>query len=142
MIARLCPTDYHRFHFSFNCIPDAPRLINGPLYSVNPIALKRNIQILSENKRVITVLNTKNFGSVLSVEVGATYVGSINQTFAPREHYAKGDEKGYFSFGGSTLVLLFEPGRIQFDQDLIDASKRKIEVRGLFGQSLGRALCI
>ena len=142
VIARLCPTDYHRFHFSFNCIPDTPRLINGPLYSVNPIALKRNIHILSENKRMITVLNTKSFGTVLYIEVGATYVGSINQTFTPKEHYAKGDEKGYFSFGGSTLVLLFEPGRIQFDQDLIDASKRKIEVRGLFGQSLGRSLCI
>jgi phosphatidylserine decarboxylase len=142
VIARLCPTDYHRFHFPFNCVPQIPRLINGSLFSVNPIALKRNIHIFSENKRMITVLNTKPFGEVLYIEVGATCVGSIHQTFIPGEHYAKGDEKGYFSFGGSTLVLLFERGRIQFDQDLIDASSRKMEMKGLLGQSMGRALSI
>lgn len=140
VIARLCPTDYHRFHFPCSCTPDAPTLLDGTLYSVNPIALKKNIHILSENKRMITALHTKNFGTVLCIEVGATYVGSIHQTFAPHEPYAKGDEKGYFSFGGSSMILLFEPFRIQFDQDLLDASFRKIEIKGLMGQSLGRSL--
>lgn len=140
VIARLCPVDYHRFHFVCNCIPGEPKFINGPLYSVNPLALKRHIEILTENKRVITPLQSKNFGTVQYIEVGATHVGSIHQTFIPKEPYAKGDEKGYFSFGGSCLILLFEPGRIQFDQDLIDATLRKIEIRGKLGQSLGRAL--
>ena len=67
-------------------------------------------------------------------------MGAIHQTFTPFEQYAKGDEKGYFSFGGSSLVLLFEPGTIQFDQDLLDASSERIEVRCLMGQSLGRSL--
>ena len=139
-IARLCPVDYHRFHFPCPCNPGKAQLINGPLFSVNPIALKRNIEILSENKRMLTELQTKNFGKVLYIEVGATYVGSIEQTYVPGESYAKGEEKGYFSFGGSCLILLFEPGRIAFDQDLIDTSSKKMEVRGLLGQSLGRAL--
>ena len=140
LIARLCPTDYHRFHFPFNCIPSYPKSIDGYLYSVNPIALKRRIEIFSENKREMTFLRTQQFGEVIFTEVGATNVGSIHQTFTPGEPYAKGDEKGYFSFGGSSLVLLFEPGTIQFDQDLLDASSERMEVRGLMGQSLGRAL--
>lgn len=142
VIARLCPVDYHRFHFPCNGVPEEPQLINGPLFSVNPIALKRNIRILSQNKRVITPVHTKNFGTILYIEVGATHVGSIHQTFIPHEHYAKGDEKGYFSFGGSSLILLFEPSRIQFDEDLLLASQKKVEMRGNLGQSLGRSLSL
>jgi phosphatidylserine decarboxylase len=139
VIARLCPVDYHRFHFPCQCVPGEARLINGPLFSVNPMALKRNIGILSENRRVITQLQT-NFGQVQYIEIGATYVGSIQQTYVAGAPYAKGAEKGYFSFGGSCLIMLFEPGRIAFDRDLIDTSMKKMEVRGLVGQSLGRAL--
>jgi phosphatidylserine decarboxylase len=141
VIARLCPVDYHRFHFPCQCTPGHARLINGPLFSVNPMALKRNIEILSENKRMITPLQTRNFGKMQYIEVGATYVGNIQQTYTEGEFYAKGEEKGYFAFGGSCLILLFEPGKIAFDQDLIDTSMKKIEARGLLGQSLGRALC-
>lgn len=139
-MARLCPVDYHRFHFPCDNVPGEPRLINGPLFSVNPIALKRNIRIISQNKRMITLLHTERFGSVLYLEIGATYVGSIHQTYAANKPVRKGDEKGFFSFGGSCLVLLFEPNRIVFDADLIDASARKMEVRGLLGQSLGRTV--
>jgi phosphatidylserine decarboxylase len=139
VIARLCPVDYHRFHFPFECIPGEVKRINGPLFSVNPIALKRNIEILSENKRTITELQTKEFGRVLYIEVGATYVGSIHQTFTPGKSCAKGEEKGYFAFGGSCLILLFEPNRIVFDQDLLANSAKTIEVRGFFGQSLGNS---
>ena len=138
VIARLCPVDYHRFHFPTDCVPGKPRLINGPLFSVNPLALKRSIEILCENKRVITALKTENFGEVQYIEVGATHVGSIVQTYVPEKSYAKAEEKGYFSFGGSCLILLFERNRIIFDQDLIAASAKKMEVRGLLGQSLGK----
>ena len=140
VIARLCPTDYHRFHFPCSCLPSSPKRIEGDLHSVNPLALRKKIEILSQNKREITELQTSNFGKVLFIEVGATFVGSIHHTFSPNEAYAKGDEKGYFSFGGSSLILLFEPGRIQFDQDLIEASAGKLEVKALMGQSLGLSL--
>ena len=137
-MARLCPVDYHRFHFPCDGNAGKPRLINGPLYSVNPIALRRNIEYLSQNKRMITELETANFGRVLYIEVGATYVGSIHQTYTPGAACTKGEEKGYFAFGGSCLLILFEPNKIVFDQDLIDFSAKKMEVRGFLGQSLGR----
>lgn len=141
-IARLCPTDYHRFHFPCSGTPGKSRLINGPLYSVNPLALKKMIRILTENKRVITLVPTRHFGQIAYIEVGATHVGSVHQTFEPGNHYAKGDEKGYFSFGGSCLLLLFEPGRILFDADLLRASAEHTEMLGLVGESMGKALQI
>jgi phosphatidylserine decarboxylase len=140
VIARLCPTDYHRFHFPCNCIPSAPFEIKGDLHSVNPLALRRRIEILSHNKRACTLLETESFGKVAFIEVGAMCVGSIHATYTPNAPYNKGDEKGYFSFGGSSLILLFEPNTIVFSEDLIAASKQKMEVLGLMGQSLGRSV--
>lgn len=138
VIARLCPTDYHRYHFPVNCTPGYSKLINGYLYSVNPIAIKQDIDILTKNKRVICSLDSAEFGNVQFIEVGATSVGSINQTYTPGETYQKGDEKGFFSFGASTVILLFEPGRIHLDLDLLEASEKRIEIRCLMGQSMGR----
>ncbi len=137
VISRLCPTDYHRYHFPCACIPGKPTLINGPLFSVNPIALIKHISILSENKRVITQLETGLFGQALYIEVGATCVGSIKQTFIPGKPYKKGEEKGYFEFGGSCTILLFQPNKIQLDQDLIDVSAQYIETYAKMGTSLG-----
>ena len=138
-IARLCPTDYHRFHFPFDATPNEPRYINGPLYSVNPLALKNNIRFLCENKRVITLLQSDLFSEVIYIEIGATYVGSIKQTFSPFEPYKKGEEKGFFSFGGSCIILLFQKGKILFDEDLLLITREKKEVKCLLGQSLGKA---
>jgi phosphatidylserine decarboxylase len=140
VIARLCPADYHRFHFPFDCIPKKPNLINGYLYSVNPIALRKNIKIFSQNKRVITKLVTENFGEVLYIEIGATNVGSIHQGFTPDNEYKKGDEKGFFSLGGSSVVLLFEKDKIEFEKDLLVNSNKKIETKALFGQPLGKSV--
>lgn len=140
VISRLCPIDYHRFHFPCATVPKETKLINGPLFSVNPLALKKHLAILSENKRVLTPLKTKCFGQVLYIEVGATCVGSIQQTFTPNRSYEKGEEKGYFEFGGSCVILLFQPNVIAFDQDLIDASKEQIETYAKMGTSLGRAI--
>lgn len=137
VIARLCPTDYHRFHFSCAGVPDEPQAIDGPLFSVNPIALRKKLSILSENKRMITEMQTEKFGMLLFVEVGATCVGSIHHTYTPGRRVEKGEEKGFFSFGGSCLVLLFEKRRIQFDEDLVENSKKGIETKALFGSSLG-----
>lgn len=136
-IIRLCPTDYHRFHFPCDGTASAARLINGPLFSVNPMALRKRISILSENKRVITEIETERFGPILYVEIGATSVGSIHQTYNPGP-VKKGDEKGYFEFGGSCIVLLFEKGRIAFDKDLIANTQAGLETRANFGESLGR----
>lgn len=136
VLGRLNPTDYHRFHFPCNCTPSSPRLINGALFSVNPLALKKNISRLTENKRMVTELKTLDFGTVLFIEIGATNVGSIHQTFTPGKTYAKGEEKGYFSFGGSALILLFEPQKITFASDLLSVDQ--LEILCKMGQPLSR----
>lgn len=137
VIARLCPTDYHRFHFPCDCIPGKTQLINGWLYSVNPVAIKKDLQIFTQNKRTLCELETVNFGKILFLEIGATCVGAIHQTYIPDKRYAKGDEKGYFSFGASSLILLFPPNKIIFDKDLIEATEKHLEMRCLMGQSMG-----
>ena len=138
VISRLCPVDYHRFHFCAAGTAGEPRLINGVLYSVNPIALCRNIGILVENKRVLTLLETGTIGTVAILEVGATNVGSIVQTSAPGA-VEKGKEKGYFEFGGSMTILLFEPGRIELADDLVEQSAMGRELYARMGDRLGCA---
>ena len=135
MIARLCPTDYHRFHFPCDCTPSASRLINGPLYSVNPIALKKNLSYLTQNKRYITELATERFGPIQYIEVGATYVGSVKQTYRPNAPQKKGAEKGFFEFGGSCIIALFMPGAVAFESDVLTSTH--LEMRCLLGQPLG-----
>ncbi|TWU39570.1 Phosphatidylserine decarboxylase proenzyme [Novipirellula artificiosorum] len=140
LLSRLCPVDYHRFHFPIAGVPSATRLVNGPLYSVNPIALCQNIHILTTNKRCLTKLETESFGQVLVMEIGATCVGGICQTYSEGAKVAKGNEKGYFRFGGSSTITIFEPGRIQFDQDLVDNSQQNRELYARVGDHMGTSV--
>ena len=138
LISRLCPVDYHRFHFPCSGVPGAAKQINGPLYSVSPIALRKRPSILWENKREITVLRTSSLGDVILLEVGATCVGSIVQTYTSGSSIAKGDEKGYFRFGGSCFITIFEPGKIRFTDDLIEHSRAGREVYARMGDVAAR----
>ena len=140
LLSRLCPVDYHRFHFPCSGNAGVPRLINGWLYSVNPIALVKRPKIFWENKRVVTSLESDHFGKVQIVEVGATMVGSILQTYMPGERVVKGEEKGYFAFGGSSVVMLFEKDRMQFDPDLLKNTSNGIETYARFGEHVGEVL--
>ncbi len=139
LISRLCPVDYHRFHFPVGGTPGESRLINGWLYSVSPVALRRNLAYLWENKRMVTLVESPVFGQVAVVEIGATMVGSIVQTFVAGRAVAKGDEKGLFAFGGSCVVTIFQPGRIRLDADLVQHSADGLEVYAKMGESLGTA---
>ncbi|TWT56561.1 phosphatidylserine decarboxylase [Allorhodopirellula solitaria] len=139
LLSRLCPVDYHRFHFPVAGVPGPTRLINGPLYSVNPIALRQNIEILATNKRCVTELQTSMFGKVLVMEIGATCVGGICQTYPEGVAIDKGDEKGYFRFGGSSTIVIFPPGAIEFDADLIENSQQNRELYARVGDRLGGA---
>lgn len=139
LLSRLCPVDYHRFHFPVAANPSHPRLIPGPLFSVSPIALRRNIHILARNKRCRVTLQSPRFGLVTMVEVGATNVGSFKYTYAPTKDVSKGSEKGYFEFGGSSIVTLFEPRRIQLCEDLLRHSVNGLEVYARMGDVLGRS---
>jgi phosphatidylserine decarboxylase len=136
-LSRLCPVDYHRFHFPVSGQASKTRLVNGPLFSVSPIALARNISYLWQNKRTLTEIKTKDLGNVLMMEIGATCVGSISQTYAPNDMVDKGHEKGYFAFGGSSTITLFEPGAVKLADDLLKNSEKQIETYALMGDSMG-----
>lgn len=139
ILSRLCPVDYHRFHFPVSGHASNTRLINGPLFSVSPIALSRNLNYLWQNKRTITQIQTKSVGKVLMMEIGATCVGSIQQTYQTEQTVNKGDEKGYFEFGGSSTIAIFEPGAICFSDDLLTNSSKQIETYAKMGDSMGTA---
>lgn len=137
--SRLCPTDYHRFHFPVAGTPSKPRVINGELYSVNPIALARRVAYLWENKRVIVEIDSPRFGKVTQVLVGATNVGTIVPTYTAGTPAGKGDELGYFRFGGSFIATLFEQGKIALAEDLLKHSGDGFETFSKAGTPLGAA---
>ena len=139
VLSRLCPADYHRFHFPISGIPGKSRLISGPLFSVHPIALRAYAQALFQNKRMVTIVETESWGSVVLVEVGATCVGSIRQTYTPGRFYAKGSEKGFFSMG-SSLVTLFEPGRVLLAEDLRVKTAEGYELYAHMGDGMGESV--
>ncbi len=139
VISRLCPVDYHRFHFPVAGVPDDARAINGWLYSVSPLALRINPGYLTENKRMVTLVESPRFGRVAVLEVGATMVGAIVQGYSPNRAVAKGEEKGMFAFGGSCVITVFQRDRIRLDPDLVEHSTAQREVYARMGERLGVA---
>jgi phosphatidylserine decarboxylase len=137
LISRLCPVDYHRFHFPVSGTPAESWPIKGWLYSVSPLALRRRLRYLIENKREVTLIETSQFGTVAMLEVGATNVGTIRQSYVPGRAVQKGDEKGFFAFGGSCVITVFQRGRIRFDADVLEHSAQQIETYAKMGDRLG-----
>ena len=136
IIIRLAPTDYHRFHFPVDGIPGVSKLVKGYLYSVSPYALNKSLEIFCENKRTLCEIETNNYGNILYSEVGATNVGSIIQTYTPNKPIKKGDEKGCFAFGGSTVVLFFEKSKVKIAEDLLTNTKSGIETEVQMGETI------
>jgi phosphatidylserine decarboxylase len=137
-IFRLAPVDYHRFGYIDDGEQGSVRVINGYYRSVNPLALWKNTNIFPENQREVCELHTRHFGNVLHVDVGATAVGRIIQHQREGGPMQRGAEKGYFEFGGSTSILLFEAGRVQPDEDIAKHSKQGIETIVRYGERVGR----
>lgn len=140
LILRLCPVDYHRFHFfdSGKCMET--RKIKGEYYSVNPVALSKIPELFCRNKREYSIFKTDNFGDVLFIEVGATSVGSIIQTYIPGERISRGAEKGFFKFGGSTILLIFKKNMVKIDDDIIMQTKEGFETKVLAGEAIGNCI--
>jgi phosphatidylserine decarboxylase len=136
VIIRLAPPDYHRFHFPLDGTVSPVTLIDGDYYSVNPLALRKMTEIFCLNKREFTVISNPLFGDVVMAEVGATMVGSIVQTYTG-DFVKKGEEKGYFKFGGSTVVLLFEKNKIRIDEDLLMNTLKGYETSIKEGERIG-----
>ena len=137
-IARLCPVDYHRFHFPDNgTVLDSWR-IPGALHSVNPWALAFRGDIFMVNEREVTILETEHFGKLAFVDVGATCVGKIKQTYTGTT-FARGDEKGMFLFGGSTVIVLGEPGRWSILPEILSHTSDGVETYLKMGRTIGNA---
>jgi phosphatidylserine decarboxylase len=137
LISRLCPVDYHRFHFPVAGRSGAARILDGSLRSVSPLALRRKLSILWENRRMITEVDSDAFGRMIVMEVGATCVGGMHQTYQAETQVEKGADKGYFSFGGSCVATLYRPGAIRFDNDLLAQATLGREVYAKMGEQCG-----
>ena len=133
LIFRLSMDDYHRY-----CHIDSGKVsgsfeIKGKLHTVSSISSK--YKIYKENHRIVNVLDTDHFGKVIYIEVGALLVGRIKNNGSVQ--FEKGQEKGYFEQGGSTIVLFFEKGRISVDPDIIEMSGNGIETKVKMGERIG-----
>lgn len=138
LVARLCPTDYHRFHYPDDGVTVEAYPIPGKLHSVNPLALKARADVFITNERRVSILRTKNFGYLAYVEVGAICVGKIEQTHPELEPFKRGGQKGYFLFGGSTVIVLGEPGRWKPDQDLLEQTRLGRETLVRLGERVAK----
>lgn len=131
-IFRLAPQDYHRFHSPVDGVITKIHHVKGQYYTVNPMAIRTTLDVYGDNKRDVVHFQTDAFGKVAVVCVGAMMVGSIILSASVGDYLARTDELGYFAFGGSTLVVLFEKNTIQFDKDLQENAKESLETLVMF----------
>jgi phosphatidylserine decarboxylase len=125
-VIRLAPVDYHRFHFPCDCRTPAPALrIPGKYHSVNPISLIRYPDVYADNERQILACDAA-FGRFWMVDVGAFGVGTIVQTYSGDSH-VKGEVKGFFKFGGSTVIVISSAGALEFGADIVANSQSGLE---------------
>ncbi len=138
MIFRLEVDDYHRYCYIDSGTKTENTFINGELHTVNPIALE-HYNIYKRNCREYTVLHTENFGDVVQVEVGAMMVGRIVNRHGAEE-VVRGEEKGKFEFGGSTIVLLVQEDMIRIDDDILRNSAENIETVVKYGEKVAASV--
>lgn len=137
LVFRLSVDDYHRYHYLDSGKTLLNKKINGVFHTVNPLAFKR-YKVFSENSREYTVMDTDNFEKIIQVEVGALMVGKIKNN--NKKVFTRGEEKGYFCFGGSTIVVLFKKDTILVDDQIISNSNASIETKVKLGCVIGRKL--
>ncbi|KAL7932286.1 putative phosphatidylserine decarboxylase [Trichoderma chlorosporum] len=138
-IFRLAPQDYHRFHIPVDGVMGKPVTIEGEYYTVNPMAIRSALDVYGENVRVLVPIDSECHGRVMVICVGAMMVGSTVITRNEGERVSRAEELGYFAFGGSTILLLFEPGKMRFDDDLVDNSNGALETLIRVGMSIGHS---
>jgi phosphatidylserine decarboxylase len=140
LVFRLAPADYHRFCFVDEGSQSTIKPIGNFFHSVNPIALDSGLPVFQGNYREYCELKTKNFGEILDIDVGALGVSKIIQHFPNGTNFKKGDEKGYFEFGGSTTILILKQGIIKLDEDIMEYSKKGIETLVKYGSPIGKKI--
>merc|ERR1719242_1459363 len=153
VIARLAPQDYHRWHYPVSGKVVSIEKIDGALYTVNPIAINKTVDVYSENKRAIVEIECGGkIGNVIMFVIAATMVGSYKLHRCDAQDPTKddplpvkvgddvkrGDVAGEFRFGGSTILLLFEPHKVDFDEDIMTNVKNKFETLVTVNSRIGK----
>ncbi len=137
LVFRLCVNHYHRYCFNDSGMKGKDRKIKGVLHTVRPIAL-RNRPVFTENSREYTVIDSDHFGKMVQMEVGAMLVGKISN-HEMEGKIDRGQEKGCFLYGGSTIIMLLEKDKVVFPDWMYDSSSEKYEIPVKMGQHLGDA---
>ena len=128
LISRLCPSDYHRFHYPISGEIAARKEISGSLFSVSPIALVPRLSVLWENKRILNMIESPTLGMCAFVEIGATNVGSIINFDKVGALAVRGAQAGMFNFGGSCVVTLIpKSANIKWNSTLREMSSQSVE---------------
>lgn len=135
LVFRLSVDDYHRYSYIDNGELISEKQINGKFHTVGPIAFKR-YKVFSENQREYSLLRTDNFGDIIQMEVGALMVGKIVNHGLDK--FKRGDEKGYFLFGGSTIIIMIKDGVVEIDGDILANSRNSIETKIKALETIGR----
>lgn len=136
LIFRLTPDDYHRYHFIDDGEILSQKKIFGVLHTVRPIAMEQ-FSIFHENTREITKMKTENFGIVTQIEVGALMVGKIQNK--KKRYFKRGEEKGTFLFGGSTIIILIEDNKVEINPILLKNTKQNLETQIYYQNFIGNS---
>lgn len=136
LIFRLTVDDYHHYAYIDSGKKTANYRIPGVFHTVNPVA-NEEYPVYTENTREFSVLKSNHFGNILMMEVGALMVGKIVNHHQQME-VTRGMEKGYFEFGGSTVILAFEPGKIILDDDIVQNTSDGFETIVKMGEKIGK----
>lgn len=135
LVFRLSVDDYHRYCYIDNGRKTKNYRIKGVFHTVNPLA-NELFPVYQENTREYSVLYSENFGRVLVMEVGALLVGRI-VNYHDEASVSKGEEKGRFEFGGSTIIICLEKGRAVIDKDIMHNSAKGVETQVKMGEKIG-----
>ena len=138
LVFRLCVDNYHRYCYFDNGVKGKNHFIPGCLHTVRPIALE-NVPVFTENSREFTVMKTRHFGKVIQMEVGAMLVGKIDN-YHEKYRFVRGEEKGRFLYGGSTVIVLLKKDAARIDEAILNASSNYIETPVKMGERIGYKL--
>ena len=137
LVYRLCVNHYHRYVYFDSGKKYKDRQINGLYHTVRPVALAE-FPVYIENTREYSVINTDNFGRCVQMEVGAMLVGRIVNECPASGSVSRGEEKGHFEYGGSTIIVLIPEGKARLREDIAGSVNTGVEIPVVMGEAVGR----
>ena len=139
LVFRLCVDHYHRYVYFDSGKKYKDRIIQGVYHTVRPVALEE-YPVFVENTRQYSVIRTENFGWAVQMEVGAMLVGRIVNEHPSAGMVIRGEEKGHFEYGGSTIIVLLPENRVELRHDLLESLNTNTEIPVIMGEVIGKAL--